>query len=187
MRALSGTDLPADAPVPVRPVFLQTDLPVGPEHLYQQARKRAPAEREPVRDPEPDPAEEAYEAALEQFQERAHVTGEKLAAYAEAALGERDWVRGAELAPASLDAFFAFERLSEITVIFDGRFAEHYEVTFTGERASNAWLDFPDFILRRRTPHARAQAGDGGDPARARPAMTAKDPGDGAQRGSQHP
>lgn len=156
MRALASTDLPDEAPLPVGTRLLPVELPAGPEHLYQQARKHAPAEREPVRDPEPDPAEAAYEAALEAFQERVHVTGAKLAAYAEAVLGERDWVRGSELAPASLDEFFAFERLSEIPVVFDGLLAEHYAVAFTGERARNAWLDFPDFILQRRAPQGRS-------------------------------
>ncbi|MBK1698294.1 Wadjet anti-phage system protein JetA family protein [Rhodovibrio salinarum] len=161
MKALAQAELPDDALVRVRHGFLHTELPVGPEHLYQQARKHGPAERDAIRDPEPDPAEDAYEQALELFQARAQVTSEKLAAYAEAALGERDWVRGSELSPVGLDDFFAFERLSEINVAFDGLFAEHYEVEFTGERAQNVWLTFPDFILRRRRvyEHATPPAG----------------------------
>ena len=150
MKAVAQANLPDHASVQVRHGFLNTDLPLGPEHLYQQARKHGPAERDAIRNPQPDPAEEAYEQALEAFQARAQITGQKLAAYAEAMLGDRDWVRGSELHPASLDDFFAFERLSEIHVAFDGTFADRYEVEFTGERRQNVWLTFPDFILRRR-------------------------------------
>ena len=154
IRKLGASGLADDAPVSVRTRFLDSDPPLGPRHLYQKAQRTPPPKRTPIEPKVEDAVVQAYEDALEAFQLRVHMTSQKLNGFAEQALGGRQEIKGSEIDPYTLDDFFAFERLSEINLIFDELLAGRYEVQFTGDWAENAWLQFPDFILRRRAAAA---------------------------------
>lgn len=146
---LGDTGLTNDAPVSVGHKFITIRPAICEGNLYMPARKRGDPERKPLSQRQKDPALEAFRRDLMAYHERARITPNKLIAYIERALGDRQEIAAAEMPLETLDDFFLFERLRDLPYLADGAFRQRYELDLTGERLENEWIACPDFILRR--------------------------------------
>jgi len=147
LEMLGKSDLGDDATVDARVRLQLETLPMAPHQLYlPPRRRREPAERE-VEVRLPDPALALYLRAIDLFQLRVGISPERLAAYVERSLGDRNELSGAELPIADLDDFLAFERLHEVGL---APLNERYEYEEGTGTISNDWIERRDFVIRRR-------------------------------------
>ncbi|MGG5823646.1 Wadjet anti-phage system protein JetA family protein [Falsiroseomonas sp. HW251] len=138
--------------LPGGPLPLLLDAPpLGPAHLFQNARRRSPPERRPIRRSAPDPAFLAFQEALQAYRERMDVTPAKARAYLDRALDGRKEARASELPLATLDDFVVFERLAVLPWLGDGDLTSQYTIQqLPGPQFCNDWLSCADFIVTRR-------------------------------------
>lgn len=153
---LGKTDLPPEAPVSVAPKLTTFRAAVAEANLYQPARKRGEPERKPLRKRTTDPALEAFRRDLMAYHERARVTPEKLLAYIERAMAGRVSLTAADLPLETLDDFFVFERLRDLPYLADGAFRSRYRLEVTDGWFTSAWIECPDFRIRRISEEGRA-------------------------------
>jgi hypothetical protein len=150
MRALAGVRA-TSVPVGPLPIIRDSAL-IGPAQLYQNARKRIPAERKPIRRPVPDPAFLLFQDELAKYRERMLVTPDRIRAYLVRALVGRTVARAADLPLNGLDDFIVFERLPMMGGLGDDDLAREFSVvTDPTMTFSNPWISCPDFTVRRRT------------------------------------
>jgi hypothetical protein len=153
---LGRTELADDAPVSVGHKFTTIRPAISEGNLYTPARKRSAPERRALSRRRKDPALEAFRRDLMAYHERARITPEKLAAYIERALGDRQAVAAADMPLATLDDFFLFERLRDLPFLAEGGFRHRYALELTGARFTSEWIACPDFRLRRVTQKDQA-------------------------------
>jgi hypothetical protein len=146
---LGRTELPDDAPVSVGHKFTTVRPAICEGNLYMPARKRGEPERRALSRRQKDPALEAFRRDLMAYRERARITPDKLVAYIERALGDRQEIAAEQMPLETLDDFFLFERLRDLPYLADGAFQQRYTLELTGGRLENEWIACPDFVLRR--------------------------------------
>ena len=145
--ALGAAGLSDEDEVGASPRLLQAGPQIFAQHLYLPPKaRRAPDERLAEVRP-PDPAIILYLEAVDAFDARVSVTPERLEAFVEAALGEADEVRGADLPVATLDDFLLFERLHETGL---HPLAARYEFQEESAALATDWVERRDFTIRRR-------------------------------------
>ena len=138
--------------------FISAETVVGRDVLYQQKRRAGPIGPQKIRRMAPDPAAIAYRRALDTYRARANPSPRRIAAWLDAAMGERHEIEARELPLESLDDFFVFERLRDLCHVGDGALASLYTVEVTpGQSFQSDWINCPHFrIRRRRTVHVGA-------------------------------
>jgi hypothetical protein len=142
---LAVTTVPP-GPLPI----LHDAIPFGQAHLFQNARKRTPPERKPVKKTRPDPAFLAFHEALAGYRERMRITPDKVQAYLARAMQGRQEAHAADLPIATLDDFIVFERLPLLRWMEDEELTRSFLVhTIEGSLFSNPWISCPDFVVRR--------------------------------------
>lgn len=150
IRAL-GIVAAAHVPADAAPLLPRT-MPLGPDHLFQNPRRRLPPERVPIRRSEPDPAFLAFQAALRDYHARITVNSSRMRAYLDDALADLPSIDASALPLRSLEDFAVFEQLRLLPWLEGGALAREFAVELLpGARFENEWIACPAFRIRRLT------------------------------------
>jgi len=101
---------------------------------------------------ENDPAVEAFIRAKREYALRVAPTRQRMEAFLDRIVGDRDGISSSEIAAALVDVddFVLYQRLRELPALFGGHFAQEWEIRFPGGAAHSEWLEHPEFTLRRK-------------------------------------
>lgn len=156
MRALGATSLDMSAEVPLEPMMLLSTPLLGGDVLAVPPQPRAPVERTRYRQPERDPAQDAYTRDKRLYLKRIALSSAQIQEFLDRHLAGRQVIRGGEIPIETVDDFIVFQRLRELPFLFSGMFSKDYGLRLLDEQAENEWLVFTDFELFRKNKDVAA-------------------------------
>jgi hypothetical protein len=136
---------------PSPPTLLNHHI-VSPGSIRVTSRRRTPFCGQILRDPAVSPEVIAKSRALTQYLARRRVTPEKVVAYLERHLAQKDEVTAREMAIETVEDYVAFTHIKHLARLGGKGFAlaTRYLVTPTDELCSNRWLECGGFVVKRR-------------------------------------